>query len=602
MKLAVQVSLYGGLGLSCAGCCAAQPGEWKRVASPHFEVYSQSGTAGARAALAWFEQLRAFFDANGLTGGGDLNLDKRPGVRVIGFSSQPAYDSFRLRGTADAYYVGTEARDYIVMPSLKREAFGMASHEYAHLVLHSTGRRLPMWLSEGLAEFFSTLQRVDENWVVGGELPMRMATLRHRRWLPLRELLDETSRAAQGRSREEAALFYAESWAITTLLISSEEYGPRFRELMATLSAGTNSVEALHRVYGSTVQKIEQDCRALVSGNHFRLIRRPAGTVMEGEWQAADVSEFQAGELLAGLLAADGETARAEEMYREMARRDPESPNPFAALGTIALRRGDRKAAAEAWQKALNRGTNDAELCYRYAVLAEDAGMPAEETRDALERAVALRKDFDDARYKLGLLYNGAGEFEAGLTQLQAMREPTGARAFTYWTAVANTLTELGRREEAVEAAGHAMKHAQTAEERIRAAQLVYVAKTDLTVQFARDASGQMQLVTTRVPHGTTDFNPFIEPGDRIRKSEANLREVLCDKGRLTGFILDAPDGELRLAVPDPMHVLMRNGPGEFNCGVQSSDAMPVQVEYAVQAASTKATGTLRGMKFRARQ
>ena len=47
---------------------------------------------------------------------------------------------------------------------------------------------------------------------------------------------------------------------------------------------------------------------------------------------------------MAELLAAIGEWDRAETLYRDLAREDPLNALAPAALGTIALKRGDREA------------------------------------------------------------------------------------------------------------------------------------------------------------------------------------------------------------------------------------------------------------------
>jgi len=105
-------------------------------------------------------------------------------------------------------------------------------------------------------------------------------------------------------------------------------------------------------------------------------------------------------------------------------------------------------------------------------------------------------------------------------------------------------------------------------------------------------------LVTTRVPHNTADWNPFVEPGDRIRRVEATLRELHCSAGRATGVALDTSQGPLTLTIPDASHVLMRNAPSEFRCGAQP--ASTVRVEYAAsETQDGNADGVLRGMEFR---
>jgi hypothetical protein len=137
-----------------SACASAQTGSgWTLANTSHFEVYSQAGADTARSTLLWLEQLRALFLQQ--TG---IPLDGRAPVRVVAFRSPKEYEPYRLRVASDAYFVGAEARDYIVMPSGGTASAGVAAHEYAHALLRAGGLRLPPWLAEGLAEFFSTVR------------------------------------------------------------------------------------------------------------------------------------------------------------------------------------------------------------------------------------------------------------------------------------------------------------------------------------------------------------------------------------------------------------------------------------------------------------
>jgi hypothetical protein len=176
------------------------------------------------------------------------------------------------------------------------------------------------------------------------------------------------------------------------------------------------------------------------------------------------------------------------------------------------------------------------------------------------------------------------------------MHTISAGRQFQYWVATASALTELGKREEAKAAAETAAAKAATAEERAYAIQLGVMAVTDLMVQFTRDATGNMRLVTTRAPHDAPEWNPFIEPGDRIHRVEARLRDIDCSGGATT-FTLDTDAGPLTLVIPDPHHVQMRNAPPEFTCGAQQPMA-PVTAVYAASRAAN-ADGILRGLAFR---
>lgn len=576
----------------CAAYARPAP-TWTVATNQHFEVYSQAGQATARSALLWFEQLREFFQQQT-----KLNLDNRPAVRVVAFRSESEYRPYRLRSTSDAYYVGTENRDYIVMRTLDAGEFATAAHEYAHLILHASGLQLPPWLNEGLAEFFSTLRISDREWNLGGDLRTRSQLLGREPWMPLSQLLMLTSESPVRENRDKTALFYAQSWKLAEMLVLSPEYRPRFHALTAALTSGTPGSEALTKVYGKRLDVISQDLHSWTDAGHkITRVSAPVATNIAAIRISA-LSEVALRSLMAELVLAIGDLDRAEALYHDLARESPGNPNVSAALGTIALRKGDRESARKQWKQAIAEGIHDATVCYRYASLAQDVGISAGEVRPVLELAIAQRPDFDDARYSLALLESNTGHYENTVAQLRAMRTVARARAYAYWSAMAYALNELGRRDESQTAAQEAMKHAATSAERANAAQLAYIAQTDLAVQFSRDANGHTQLVTTRVPHNTADWNPFIEPGDKIRRAEATLRELHCSAGRATGVAIDTAQGPLTLTIPDVSHVLMRKAPSEFMCGPQPPST--VMVEYAAsENQGGNANGVLRGMEFR---
>ena len=578
-------------------CCAAADSAWTVARSSHFEVYSQAGEGSARTALGWFEELRAFFLRQMMLGigGTGREADSSP-VRVIGFRSVEQFREYCTRPTSDAYYVGSESQDYIVMSRLAADQFSVAAHEYSHAVLHAHGLRLPSWLDEGLAEFLSSVRISSTVSTVGGELPIRTRTLR-REWIPLADLFSLTAQSPLRNTRDGASLFYAESWALVHMLVLSPQYGPRFPVFVAALNEGLSSPAALTSVYSKSLDVIAADAHAWIHGWHFAPVRMPGVAASDIVVTVASVLPVRARLLMGEVLFASGELNHAEAVYRELARQAPALAEIPAALGSIALRRGDRERARTEWRRAMDLGIADATLCYRYASLGSDSGLDRDEIRRALERAIELQPEFDDARYTLGLLEMNTGHYDAAVKQLRAIRGVTPARAYGYWTALAYSLNELDLRDDAKAAAAEAARFAASPEERAHASTLGYFADTDLAVRFTRDANGQMQLSTARAPHNQTDWNPFIEPGDRMRRVDATLEEIGCE-GTLTRVVVKtAAGGRIELVIADRTHVQMRNAPAEFTCGRQTGQ--PVMVEYAVSDSVKDSAGVVRGIEFR---
>jgi Flp pilus assembly protein TadD len=571
----------------------ASPPRWAIAKNIHFEVYSEGGPMSAAGTLKQFEKLRAFFAHNSL-------VPKRPAatpdlpVRIVAFKSRREYDAFRVRPTADAYYIGSAERSYIVMPRPEEDDFTLAAHEYAHVALRSGGAELPLWLSEGLAELFSTVRITSSGTRLGGAIPGRTQILSRRTWLPLSVLVEMKSGSRLLATRADTELFYAESWALVDLLAGSVVYAPKFHAFVdEIISHRKTTEEAFRQIYGVSLDQLtSQTEQRIASGSPHRQITPPLSEEAVPTIRR-ELTDIEAGSLMADLMVAAGQLERAKHLYVQLLATAPTNPEVQAALGTVILRQGDKQLASEYWHRAIQNGLRDPALCFRYAALAEEMGLPQEQIERALEITIAERPGFDDARFKLALLESNEGDYEGAIEQLEAMAPPGQSRAFAYWTALSYALGESGRREEAESAAEHASHFAQSAEERWRAASLAYVAKTDLAVRFVEDANGQTQLVTTRIPHGTADFNPFITPQDVMAVVSGVLKEVQCGNGKLTGFVVTSGDAKLALTVADPNRVLIRNGPSEFTCG--SQDPRRVTVEFAKRP---EGGGIVRGIRF----
>ena len=504
---------------------------WMIAPAPHFEVYSNAGAEATRALASGFERLHAFFARQ-------LGVAPRQGpVRVIGFATEAEFAEFRLKPDTAAFNIGGTGGDYIVMPVGARADLRIPAHEFAHLLIRSTGWKLPPWLAEGIPEVASTLRIGEHGSFVGGESRGRAPLLKSGRLMPLEELL--------ARDTAESPMFYAQSWALTDMLLFSPKYAAGFPAFVAATGSGMSSERALAAVYHTGLEAVAADLRARIAHPIY-----PVG--------------------LAGLAAAGAEI--------------PVHEIDGAALieglrGTIAFDRGDKAGALAFWKRAIELGTTDAGLCYRYAILADD--------RAALERTLSLDPGFDDARFKLALLEKNAGHAEEAVAQLRAMREIAPERAFAYWSAMADALLDLGRREEARQAAARASTVASTDAERTRAAELAWIAESELAVVLDK---GQAR--TVRVPLDAAPRNPFIEPGDRARTTEGTLEEVECGDGGLKVKVRAAAR-LLTLSIPDPSRVQIRNAGGvkfELTCGPQK--ARRVVVDYS-------ADGVLRGLELR---
>ena len=127
------------------------------------------------------------------------------------------------------------------------------------------------------------------------------------------------------------------------------------------------------------------------------------------------------------------------------------------------MRQQNRADAVQYWRRAIQLNVKDADLCYRFALLADELGLPEKDAKPALQRAVQLEPGFDDARYRLALIHYHEADYRATLDHLRKMAVPADPhRRYAYRTAMASSLLELNENEEAHEAALEAAKAAQT--------------------------------------------------------------------------------------------------------------------------------------------
>ena len=162
--------------LAASAVSAAQ--RWIRVSTPHFEMLTTNNEKQATRALQTFEQVRYFFLKNNGKQQAPDGL-----VRILAFSSEKEYKPYRMNEGAFAYYLQSRERDYIVMQDIEPEHHQAAVHEYTHLIVQHTKLEWPLWLNEGFADLYSSLEPRGKQAMVGRALPGHVAVLLQRPWM-----------------------------------------------------------------------------------------------------------------------------------------------------------------------------------------------------------------------------------------------------------------------------------------------------------------------------------------------------------------------------------------------------------------------------------
>jgi hypothetical protein len=240
--------------VSCGGKLLAADPQWIKLTTSPFEMYTTNDEKSATAALQIFEQARSFFSEVSV---GSTRLAEGP-VRIIAFRSEDEYARYRLSPGAFAYYLRSYSRDYIAMQDIAPAHYAAAIHEYTHLALEHAGLKLPLWMNEGLAEVYSSLD-FDRGQVVAGRIPAaRLADLHGANWLGLETLLAVDRSSPYYQAPDQMRIFYAQAWALCHMLSLSPAYRPKFTTFLLAMATEKPAARCFEEIYGKSIADIQR--------------------------------------------------------------------------------------------------------------------------------------------------------------------------------------------------------------------------------------------------------------------------------------------------------------------------------------------------------
>ena len=280
---------------------------WLRLTTRHFDLYS---SLNAKRSAALFESLENARRALEL-----LQLAGPPApspLRVIAFGSSKEYAAFRLDRSSPGYYLHSPGRDYIVLAAGSLESTVPVVHEYVHYLLHRRYKHLPLWLDEGLAEFYSTIE--EKNGVVKvGLAPDAWLDSRPQKNLActLPALFGtEQSPLAGGRQAAPNSRFYAQAWLLVHMLWLAPGYASRRENFLAAVEQGESPQNALLRIYGKSLETVENDLANYINASRFPMAIVSRSPVRPAEaFRNSVVDRTIARSVLADLLEALGRSA-----------------------------------------------------------------------------------------------------------------------------------------------------------------------------------------------------------------------------------------------------------------------------------------------------
>jgi tetratricopeptide (TPR) repeat protein len=463
MRRALVTLVFGAIALAVEPALAAD--HWLRLTTPDFDLYTTASERQGRETIRHFEQVREFFlKASPVRSVSDFPL------RIFQFDTEAQFKPFRPNDVTVAFFVGTPAREYIVMGDRASMNYGPSIHEYMHLIIRHSGLKIPTWLNEGWADVYSTLRPMGKEVAVGDLLPDRMKDLASEQWLDFDTVTSADTKSAVYNEASRAGIFYAESWALAHMLYLSPEYGPNFGKFVMALNSGKNSAEACQIAFGRSSAEVFKDLRAYFDR------KRLYGKAFETRFGAQDAAvtstalpEFDARLALADLMVAIGKRDEAKAEYARLAMEQPDRGDLDQSMGNLALWSQNKDAARQAYAKAYAEGNADPRMCLELAILQSAARQPPARIIPILERALKSRPDYTEAKVELGLMRIEMRDFAGAITTLMEIPKVVPQIAPTVYCGLAYAYVETGDLERAREDVGICWKWARTEADQTRA-------------------------------------------------------------------------------------------------------------------------------------
>ncbi len=374
---------------------------WVQVSSDTYVIKSSAGEEAAKRVLT---QLEGFHQLVGSLVFRATQLPELPiEVLLIGDDATlrelaPVYQGRKIE--VAGYYQRGQDRDFIVLSGRERarNLTGIAYHELTHYFLSRALVNRPAWLSEGLAEYFSTADIRTDRIVLGALSPERLQLLRTERLLPLEELFAVDSSSAYYNESRKANMFYAESWAFIYYMMHGD-YADAFRRYM---EASTKSEVKLLDFLKVKPSELDGEF-----ANYLRLIvQRSRNTTVSVNSQNASmkveaIPESQAQISMAEIFLASGQVDQARHYFEVATANDDELPRASYYRGVLARLAGD-PAARDLFIDALA----DPQLGPRAAVqLAQMGELHIPSVRSLLQQAAAADTRMADVYLALSDIY-----------------------------------------------------------------------------------------------------------------------------------------------------------------------------------------------------
>ncbi|WP_189498799.1 hypothetical protein [Algimonas arctica] len=142
-------------------------------------------------------------------------------------------------------------------------------HEVVHHILETRyARKLPVWLGEGLAEYYATYARgADGRATFGRALPEQDPLTDNQTWLPMRTVIENMAKypdfrfASSGPPSRAQRIYYGQSWALAHFVMDQPEGLARVHRFVDGWAPNIDSEDSFEQAFGLRYDPLETRVR-----------------------------------------------------------------------------------------------------------------------------------------------------------------------------------------------------------------------------------------------------------------------------------------------------------------------------------------------------
>lgn len=347
---------------------------------------------------------------------------------VVVFKSDSSFDPFKPRYKGKAkdniagYFLRGPESNYI---ALTTETGGTVSpyhvifHEFVHFLIGNNLAHAPVWLNEGLAEFYSTFETADDDQkvIIGRPIVWHLAALQQMRPLPLKTFLAVDRKSPHYNESSKAGVFYAQSWALTHYLMlgnggKRQEQLARFIDRLRFMSPEENFKAS----FGVTYDQMETELYNYLRKTSYPMIEFKLREQLDfdKEAQSATLSEaevkYYQGELYTRLRQFD----QAESYLQKAIELDGKLAAPKVSLGILRYYQARRAEAKVFLERAIENDPQNY-LAHNYYALVSAAEGKTDDAIKAFTTAIQLNPKAVKIYIQLAALYARLGRYDEAM-------------------------------------------------------------------------------------------------------------------------------------------------------------------------------------------